>query len=119
MKISNKEVKIGEKKVVYSTGIIIPNNEVAHIEFIYDNNRISMGIRLKQENKTEKSTSTIEVEVVDDQLVWTFINWDNSLGTATTEPIAIATLKDDRTVSLMVACWAVGHISKMDFQFLI
>ena len=120
MTIGNKDIEmVGGKEVIYSTGIIVRNNDEAHIAFIYENERISLGIRLKREDKNEENSSRIEAEVVDNKLVWTFVNWDNPLGTATIEPIEIAKLNDGRSISLMVVCWSIEEISKMNFQFLI
>ena len=112
-------MKVGDREVVYSTGIIVPKNEEAQIEFDYSDEIVPVRIRFKQENEAEETSSSIEAELVDGQLKLTFVNWDNPIGTATTEPMELGKFRDGRSLSLMVASWAVGTISKMDIQFLV
>ena len=112
-------MRIGNKEVVYSTGLIMPNNEEAQVDLVFSGERISLGISFREENGPQKNTSRIDAKVVNGQLRLTFVNWNNPIGTATTEPMELGTLKDGRSVFLMVATWSIGTTMKMDLQCLL
>ena len=112
-------MRIGDKEVVYSTWLIMPSNEEAHLDLVFSGERIPLGISFREENGSKKNTSRIDVKVVNGQLRLTFINWNNPIGTATTEPMEFATLKDGSSVFLMIATWSIGTTMKMDLQCLL
>ena len=112
-------MRIGDKEIVYSTGLIMPTDEEAEVDFVVSGERVLLNIQFKEENGSNKKTSRIDTTVVDNKLQLMFVNWSGSLGTATTEPMKFATLRDGRPVFLMVVTWSIGTTKKIDLQCLL
>ena len=71
-------MEIGNRKVVYSCSLIIPEGETASIEFLIEHWRVK--IRINFENDSEKtSESTIKINKPGEELLITFSNWKTQL----------------------------------------
>lgn len=110
-------IKIGNREVIHSASMIIPSKEVASTSFTVDSWEIRTKFSfIKDQEKNSKGA--IKVEITEGFPHIKLVNWENSLGTATVEPIQLGETKDGYIISFMLTHWLVGTTNKLDAQFL-
>lgn len=120
MKIGNEvTIKIGNKEVIYSTALLMSQAEEAQVDIVYSHERIPLSLRFEEEDGGNKISPRIKTSLFEGRLQFTFVNWDNPIGTATTEPVEIATTKDGHTIFVMVAVWSIETTRKINLQYLL
>lgn len=111
-------MEIGDRKVVYNCSLILPEGETASIEFLIDHWRVKIQINFL--NDAERtSESIISINRTDQELLITFLNWKNPVGTATIKPVEIGRTNTRQQLSMMAAHWFIGSVNKLDLHFLL
>jgi hypothetical protein len=105
---------IGTKTVVYSTTLLLPDEESAIISFSVEDWEFKMLLSFHPEGGTEQSTQS---SVEDDALRLRFNRWTNPLGTAYQLPIEIAKSPSGRSIAFLIYQHRIGAINRADLQF--
>jgi hypothetical protein len=110
-------MKIGNREVVHTFSIIVPDKEDAWVDFNVGQWNINLRIYFTEDKG--KDTGALSLEVLQDIPHLNLINWRNALGTATIKPIELGTTSDGRQLSFMLTHWLIGETNKLDIQFLL
>ena len=113
-----KAMHIGGREVVHSSSLVIPEGEDASFEFLVGAWRIKIRVDFDTTDDTKKEAE-IRLEPSGDELQITFLNWDNSLGMATTEPVQLGRSSTGQSVFLMAAHHKIGVVNKLDINCLL
>ncbi|MDA3838636.1 MAG: hypothetical protein PF574_06610 [Candidatus Delongbacteria bacterium] len=109
---------IGDKKVVHTASLIIPENEKASFDFSVGNWEINLQVFCKID-KDEAKQGILAVEIIDGIPNMILTNWLNSLGMATIEPVEFGTTDSGNKLYTMISQWYIGGVNKIDIQFLL
>ena len=111
-------MEIGNRKVVYSCSLIIPEGETALVEFSIGSWKIKIRINFENDLQTNESTINVGEEMNGESLI-TFSNWKNPVGTATIKPVVIGQTDTNQQLLMMAASWLIGNVNKLDLHFLL
>ncbi len=109
-------VRINDREVIYASVVLVPDNETALVSFEVERWTFQMTMSFHPEGGTEQS---IETTVDGNQLRLRFNRWTNSLGTALTSPMNVATSPSKRIISLHLFHHRIGTLNRVDLQFTI
>lgn len=111
-------IRIGDKELVYSSSLIIPEGEGAGVSFKLGDWEIKFEIEFVS-SPDKNGPQEAKLETTKDAVRLILINWNNALGTAIPEPTRIGETNDGRVLSFMVNHWLIGTIRRLDLQFLL
>jgi len=111
-------MKIGNRKVVYTSSLIIPEGEDAWIFFDVGDWHVKVNLIFNISDE-ENENGAISIEGIDDHAKVTFFNWNNSLGTVTVNPVELGKTNEGKRLTFMASHWLIGRVNKIDVQFLI
>lgn len=111
-------IRIGDKELVYSSSLIIPEGEEAWLSFKLDDWEINFKI-IFVTSPDKTGPQEVKLEAIQDTVHLSLINWNNSLGTAITKPTRIGETNDGRLLSFMANHWRIGTVHRLDLQFLL
>ena len=114
-------MEIGDKKVIHSASLIVPEGDSALVEFSIELWKARVRIAFKNDLEGD-SKSTIDVKGENDvsgESSITFLNWKNPIGTATTIPVRIGRTNTNQEIFIMAAHWYIGSVNKLDIHFLL
>ena len=109
-------VHIGELRVIHSTTVIIPEGEEVVVEFDFDDWRAKVRFGF-EDLSDDKEKQRISIKPVEEAAQVTFHGWTNTLGTATVEPIKVATVGTSSALFMLVSHHCIGKVNKMDVNF--
>ena len=109
---------VGNRTVLHKTRLIIPAGEEAQTSFAIGEWEVNVRI-IFEETENPNNSGEIRVEAEDNNAAMRFINWRNSLGTATKKPANFATHSDGRRVTFLAAHWAIGDVNVLELLFFI
>lgn len=112
------ELKVGARSVTHTARLLLPPDEEGFIVFRVQEFTAKLRIVFAIDKESAKKQG-IEVVVDGDTATIKFLNWTNSLGSATARPIPLAKLDNGQAVHFMAAHWAVGTMNCLDMQFLL
>lgn len=118
-----KTVRTGKCRVIDSGSVILVDGNSTAIFTLDVSNGfvVTVEIAFATEADSERSIKK-EVDVQKNYLKFTCINFDNSLGTGTTNPLDIATV-NNKQVSMNIWAYMMGNreecIRKVDYSFYI
>ena len=119
-------MKIGDKEIVYTASLVVPEGETVFIEFLIGRWRPQFKIDFKND-PDNKSPSRIDIEGQNHAggiQSLSFVNWNNPMGTALMKPATIGKTNTGQSVFLIAAHWYIGnetkgHVHKVDVHFLL
>lgn len=100
------KITVGGKEILYSGTVTSTNNADVCFEVA---ERIK--VRLKFESEDD-SSQRLRAEVENNELIFTLINFNNSLGTEFTEPLEIGTYQG-RTLYLHLRVYAINSSNRV------
>ena len=107
-------IRIGNRTIVFSSGIILPDEEIAEIAFPIEGWNFRIFLSFHPNSGTEQQMlSTVE----NDALRFRFNRWDNALGTSFKEPINVARSPSGKNIALYVMQHHVGDMNHIALQF--
>ena len=112
-------MQIGDREIVHSCTLIVPEREQALISFAVGGWSINVEVAFEQGEDKEAEGSMDVYPVDNNRLRMTFKNWNNPLGTATSQPIRIGNTNRKRELSFLATHWRIGTINRMDILFLL
>lgn len=114
-------MEIGDKKIIYSASLIVPDGESASVSFVLGSWVARMRIEFGGDtSKDGKSTINVKGEdPTTGESTITFLNWRNPIGTATTKPINIGKTNTNQDIFVLATHWYIGSVNKLDIQFLL
>lgn len=115
-------MKVGNYEVVSSYSVICTNTDLIEIPLNIPGAAITVRIRFEYSAKSEtKRDASLTINAADNNVAeLTFINWENSLGTATKTPVRLATTDNGKgELAFMAAHWLIGEgANKFDIQIM-
>ena len=116
------DAKIGSYSIVHTQSLIIPKGSDAWISFDVQGWNAKFRILFENDNTTGRS-SIINVTPFPDHGLIRLVNWYNSSGSATVEPLQVATLDKGGRLLAMISHWFIGGfnggVNRLDIQFLL
>lgn len=115
---------IGKLEVIGHERLIIPKGSDAWITFLDDKTRSQTRLQIifedtqEQAGTKEKKTPSIKIKGGTDHGILSFIDWKNSLGTATIEPVRLGQTADGSPMWFMAAAQAIGETRVLDIQLM-
>ena len=116
--MTNPKVKIGDLQVLYSTILVVPMGETAEIEIPIGTWNLKIELVFEDDDGDNKK-SGLRVYPIEDKARILFMNWNNSIGTATIEPATLGHINTGQNISFLAANFRIGSVNKLDFQLLI
>jgi len=110
-------LKIGDKEVVMTQTMVIPDGETAFFDFSINSEPIQISI-VFETNNVPDSERKINWKLEDGILRMTFIGWRNSLGTSLIHPAKIGEL-NGQPFGFNLMHFLVGTVNLVTFQFYI
>ncbi len=110
-------ITIGNNEFVFSQTFILPENEELSLAIPIQGWLIKLIFAFEITNN--KNDRGIRIESKVDHAKIIFLNWDNSLGTATVQPIEIGKHSNGNTLYLMATNYRIGKVNKLDVQILL
>ena len=108
-------VKIGQADLMEHYSLLIPKGATAHIPVQVNDWHFDLEIEF--DNASDEAGVTVSPS--DGGATITFRKWNNSLGTALLEPVALAALQNGRKLAFMASNYAIGTTNKLDLQLLL
>lgn len=110
-------IRIGDKKVVYETTLLLPDNIPGELDFTLDTWNVKIRITCDPQKQDDKHP--VSWAQLGDTLHIDFRGMDNSLGTASKAPIKIGTASNGENLGFLFFHHRVGTMNRLDFSFLL
>jgi hypothetical protein len=114
------------KQIVFNETILAANDQKVEFEVHIEEESLFFGIVFRSEQASEQDSQAslkAELDEPKDRLILSALNWNNSLGTASKEPILIAQLgkKEEITYSIycLMAHQKIGVMNVASLQILL
>lgn len=111
------KISISNQEVVFFAFILLPNGETGSLEFEVDGWGVKLNI-IFIENKDNPEQS-ISISSENDCGLVSFINWNNSLGSATKKPFQLGETQTKRPLLLMASHHLIGTVNQLQMQFML
>lgn len=111
------ELNIGDKLVVFSMTMLIPDGEEATLSEPIPGWPFKFKLIFKPAPEPKEATWVFSPE--NGTMIMTFTGWQNPLGLAFAKPVKIGSFTDGRSVGIIVFHHKVGTMNRVDFQILL
>ncbi|WP_429169245.1 DUF6864 domain-containing function [Aeromonas rivipollensis] len=114
-------VEVGNRKVISTNTILIPENETAKIILtpITTEPPLFLDVVFEQKDDAENSLPSCSITGSGQNGVMTFTNWTNNLGSHIMKPIFFATTDGGYHVSCIFIVTKIGNSYRLDIQFML
>lgn len=109
-------VSVGNRTVVCAHSLVVPQGESAEIPFSHEGTSTTVVISFSDDASGKPD---IQFSLSENKMLLKFINWANTVGTSTQEPVYIANIEDKYALSIMAANWRVGNANSLSIQLMI
>jgi len=111
-------IKIGNRVLLLSTTLFIPQNEECTILLeVGDDDPLPFIIKF-EENKDNAGKSGLNIHGENNTGIITFTNWTSSIGQSTQKPVIFGTTDNKEPLSLIANITKIDKLYKMDIQFM-
>ncbi|QFT72356.1 DUF6864 domain-containing function [Ruegeria sp. THAF33] len=110
-------MKVGKNTVIFAGSLLTPNDEVAL--FSIKNDFANLEIAVKFSNHSNNREQRLKVDRIDGVPTIELINWNNSLGTATTEPLELGVTKTGQRILFLCSNKTIGSVNDVTLQLML
>jgi len=112
------EAKVGKYKVIHTQSLILPEGQDGWLSFDVKGWNAKFKVQFVKDDSS-KGKQVIAIASEADYGIIRLGNWENSLGSATIQPIQIASLGTGENLFFMLTHWFIGNVNRCDIQFLL
>lgn len=113
-------IKIGDKLLVESCRLLVPEGDEARIEFSLPESDLPLSVTVKfvtEESEDSKGSITVKGKAQD--AVITFRNWNSVFGATMQKQLSFAESQDGDEVYFIASAKKAGKVYCLDIQFLL
>lgn len=114
-------IKVGNRTVISTNTILIPENETANIVLIpvKDEEPLYLDIVFEQDNDADNKMPSCSITGGGQNGIMTFTNWSNNFGSHVMKPLFFATTDKGCHVSCIFVVTKLGNSYRLDIQFML
>lgn len=111
-------MKIGDKNIIISETLLIPDGEVAEISYeIAEGDLLTIKISFTED--PEISEQSMEYEFRESEFIFKFKNFKDPLGTSNRQPIHFANSNAGEAISFLAVCRKLTGLSQILLQVML
>ena len=110
-------ITIGDWEVLESFALLIPEDTTVSI--LVDVRGTKLELVIEFDNSGKEQGVSVRADEDAERVTLTLTEWNNSLGTALTEPVVLGALQTGREVGFLMSNYRIGALNKFNLELLL